>query len=342
VRTLSARDASALLAFVAELHDAQEPMAFPPRILARLQQLIPSDAVGYSELDPSAQESILQAWYDADGDHEVIAGNERAWNGDEQQRQLWWRVRVGHPVCGFRDSTGDWTNPYKNSDFATLGEFRRTAYCDVFSDAAYRWLDVGLAATATRTRVFIFTRDRGHDFDERDRLLLELLQPHLADRAQVVALAARGAAALAAVEERGGLEAGNVVLCSASGLIEFGSPSARALLHRYLGLENGRVAEAVLRRRDIRHTQAHRRLHIRIARTGALRVLVLDERDTRVERLTAREREILGHVALGKDNEAIALELAISSRTVAKHLEHVYRKLGVPNRTAAVALLEGR
>jgi DNA-binding CsgD family transcriptional regulator len=225
---------------------------------------------------------------------------------------------------------------------ATLGEFRRTVYSDVFSDAVYRWLDVGLAATATRTRVFIFTRDRGHDFDERDRLVLELLQPHLADRAEVVAMAARGAAALAAVEETGGVEAGNVVLCSASGVIEFASPSARALLHRYLGLENGRVAEAVLRRRDIRLTQADRRLHMRIASTGALHVLVLDERDTRVERLTAREREILDHVALGKDNEAIALELAISPRTVAKHLEHAYRKLGVPNRTAAVALLEGR
>jgi DNA-binding CsgD family transcriptional regulator len=342
VRTLSARDASALLAFVAELHDAQEPMAFPPRLLARLQQLIPSDAVGYSELDPSAQESILQVWYDADGDHEVIAGNERAWNGDEQRRKLWWRVRDGHPVCGYRASTGDWTTPYKNSDFATLAEFRRTAYCDVYSDAVYRWLDVGLAATASRTRVFILTRDRGHDFDDRDRLVLELLQPHLADRAEVAAMAARGAAALAAVEETGGVEAGSVVLCSASGVIEFASPAARALLRRYLGLENGRVAEAVLRQREIRLTHAERRLHIRTARTGALHVLVLDERDTRVERLTAREREILDRVALGKDNEAIALELAISPRTVAKHLEHIYRKLGVPNRTAAAALLESR
>jgi DNA-binding CsgD family transcriptional regulator len=36
----------------------------------------------------------------------------------------------------------------------------------------------------------------------------------------------------------------------------------------------------------------------------------------------------------------IALELGIALATVAKHLEHVYRKLGVPNRTAAAALLD--
>ena len=42
-------------------------------------------------------------------------------------------------------------------------------------------------------------------------------------------------------------------------------------------------------------------------------------------------------VALGLTNTQIALELALSQRTVAKHLEHIYAKLGVANRTAAVA-----
>src|SRR5439155_2729574 len=48
--------------------------------------------------------------------------------------------------------------------------------------------------------------------------------------------------------------------------------------------------------------------------------------------LTRREREILGLVAAGKTNADIALLLAISSRTVQKHLEHVFRKLGVETR----------
>jgi DNA-binding CsgD family transcriptional regulator len=83
---------------------------------------------------------------------------------------------------------------------------------------------------------------------------------------------------------------------------------------------------------------AHRSLQVRIARAGTLYVLLLDERDLRVEKLTERERQVLEQVIVGKGNEAIALELGIAPATVAKHLEHAYRKLGVQNRTAASRL----
>ena len=53
-------------------------------------------------------------------------------------------------------------------------------------------------------------------------------------------------------------------------------------------------------------------------------------------RLTDRETTILQLVAAGRTNGAIAHELQLSPRTVAKHLEHVYRKLGVSSRAAAV------
>lgn len=55
------------------------------------------------------------------------------------------------------------------------------------------------------------------------------------------------------------------------------------------------------------------------------------------EGLTLREREILSWVARGKSNSSIAVILSIKVRTVEKHLEHVYEKLGVENRTAAMA-----
>jgi DNA-binding NarL/FixJ family response regulator len=69
---------------------------------------------------------------------------------------------------------------------------------------------------------------------------------------------------------------------------------------------------------------------------------MLDEHDTRLETLTTREREILERVALGKQNDEIALQLGLAPATVAKHLERIYRKLAVPNRTAAAALLDFR
>jgi DNA-binding CsgD family transcriptional regulator len=51
--------------------------------------------------------------------------------------------------------------------------------------------------------------------------------------------------------------------------------------------------------------------------------------------VTGRERESLALVAAGKTNREIAALLAISARTVQKHLEHVFQKLGVETRTAA-------
>jgi DNA-binding CsgD family transcriptional regulator len=52
--------------------------------------------------------------------------------------------------------------------------------------------------------------------------------------------------------------------------------------------------------------------------------------------LSDRELEVLGMVAEGRTNRAIANSIGTSPRTVAKHLENVYRKLGVTSRAAAV------
>jgi DNA-binding CsgD family transcriptional regulator len=52
--------------------------------------------------------------------------------------------------------------------------------------------------------------------------------------------------------------------------------------------------------------------------------------------LTPREREILRWLREGKRNGEIGVILGISGRTVGKHLEHVFEKLGVETRTAAV------
>jgi len=53
--------------------------------------------------------------------------------------------------------------------------------------------------------------------------------------------------------------------------------------------------------------------------------------------LTGREAEVLAWVAQGKTNSTIGLILGISPRTVQKHLERTFHKLGVESRTAAAA-----
>ena len=79
---------------------------------------------------------------------------------------------------------------------------------------------------------------------------------------------------------------------------------------------------------------------------GGERLLLLDEQRTDAStkrlaescRLTGREAEVLNWLAGGKTNRDIAEILGMSPRTVNKHLERVYVKLGVENRAAAVAI----
>jgi DNA-binding CsgD family transcriptional regulator len=53
--------------------------------------------------------------------------------------------------------------------------------------------------------------------------------------------------------------------------------------------------------------------------------------------LTAREREVLRHVAAGKSNRVIAADLLLSEKTVARHVSNILTKLGLASRSAATA-----
>jgi ATP/maltotriose-dependent transcriptional regulator MalT len=53
--------------------------------------------------------------------------------------------------------------------------------------------------------------------------------------------------------------------------------------------------------------------------------------------LTTRELEVLRHVAVGKSNRAVADDLFLSEKTVARHISKIFLKLGVTSRSAATA-----
>ena len=57
-----------------------------------------------------------------------------------------------------------------------------------------------------------------------------------------------------------------------------------------------------------------------------------------VERLTDRELEVLQLLSHGRSTKEIARELVVADETVKSHLTRIYQKLGVADRTAAVAL----
>lgn len=70
---------------------------------------------------------------------------------------------------------------------------------------------------------------------------------------------------------------------------------------------------------------------------GSLLGLVSDPTSDALPDLTSRELEVLALVANGCSNRQAAAELGIAPATVKTHLDEVFARLGVPNRTAAVA-----
>lgn len=113
--------------------------------------------------------------------------------------------------------------------------------------------------------------------------------------------------------------------------------------HVLEGFDAGGVDYVV---KPIREAEVLARLktHIETAREVAQAHSAIDlagraaRRVARAE-LTPRETEVLSWVAKGKSNREIAEILGISPRTVNKHLEHTFPKLGVETRAAAAVLI---
>lgn len=59
----------------------------------------------------------------------------------------------------------------------------------------------------------------------------------------------------------------------------------------------------------------------------------------RLTSLTQREREVLSRLANGEATNELARTLGVRPRTVQKHLQRIYAKLGVKGRTAAVLMV---
>ena len=68
------------------------------------------------------------------------------------------------------------------------------------------------------------------------------------------------------------------------------------------------------------------------------RLLAQIEEDMAMGKLTDRQMEILASVAEGQSNADIALQFGLSEITVKKHLSAIFERLGVANRSEAVAL----
>jgi DNA-binding CsgD family transcriptional regulator len=203
-------------------------------------------------------------------------------------------------------------------------------------------LHVRIRVDSSAATVLLLHR-RKRDFTLRDRLLASFLRPH------AIALARRArerrslAALRAAVDSSAESDSRGVVLMGSGDAIEYASPAARRLLAEWFGEGVSRLpaplsdwVAAPSREKRFQLTAAGKRLVVHAATRDGL---ILEEESTLRDSLTARELEIVDYIAAGKSTAEIARELWLSPTTVSKHLEHIYRKLGVSSRTAALAAL---
>ncbi len=326
---LARGDAERLLRFVAEAESIGGDEPFTPDLLAELGRLVPADDVTYSELDRVRRRKLLKVAWPDDEEDDL-----------ELDDEMFWRALLEeHPLC-LHEQEGHF-GAFKLSDFLTQRELHRTwIYDNWFAPWGIEYLlEVSIPSPLWHTKAFLFHRCGGCDFTERDRLILNLLQPHLTRiwlAGKTHQLLSSALAELDRVDEH---DPRGVILLGLGGEVEFASPPTERLLREFFPARSGGRLPALLvewlESGDVKpliRRRGERRLTVQQA-DGAL---LLEERHEGIE-LTAREREVLAWVARGKTNGEIARRLWLAPSTVGKHLENVYAKLGVSTRTAAVA-----
>jgi DNA-binding CsgD family transcriptional regulator len=336
VAALSRRDAERLLRFVAvaEAESLGDEQPFTPELLVELGGLVEADWVTYCELDRVRLRlisSIGRAGDDYSGEEEIAP-------------HVFWQIVIEeHPVC-VQHQRGDF-RALKVSDFRTRTQLRRSCLYDAWFRplGVEHELNVPIPSPLWHTKTFLFDRADGRDFTERDRLVLDLLQPHLARLWETAQTRRLLKAALARLDQSENSDSSGVILLAGGESPGFTSPSARRLIRDFFQAgAGGRLPPALARwleagaEQPFRQDRNERVLTVR--REGD--ALLLRER-REVVRLTRREREVLSWVARGKTNAQVAELLWLSPSTVRKHLENVYPKLGVNTRTAAVASFLG-
>ncbi len=328
MRGLRQADVVGALAVVAEAGAVATPAEFPRQVLPHLRTLLRADIASFTGA-PSGG-----------GPPTWLFEPAAALSNDLAEAMA--EYAAEHPLVSHFARTGD-ARAVRVSDFVGLREFQRLGIYDgCFRPLGAKYqLAASIALEGPVPSGLGFTRSRS-DFTERERTLLDLVRPHLASAYRRVADRAEYARRLATLER--GLEAaGRAVVGVKDGRLEPLSPQAAALLQRWFGTAAPPApgGTVVLERGDAT-------LRVR-AVDGDPSLILLDETSfgldperARSLGLTGRETEVLALVARGLTDAEAARQLYVSVRTIGKHLQHAYRKLGAGTRDEAVAAVLAR
>jgi DNA-binding CsgD family transcriptional regulator len=165
MHALGSRDLRAALEFVETAWALADRRAFTPQTLAALNELIPCDDVGYSDIDRVHRRILDYVGTeegDGDGDHEPF-----------------WRIVDDHPLCRHHQAYADFSATRLSDVISRPRLVNSRIFAEWFRPLGIAAeLEIGITRSRTRTRNFVLDRAHG-DFSARDRAILELLRPHL-------------------------------------------------------------------------------------------------------------------------------------------------------------------
>lgn len=353
---LRVSDLRALLDVLESLYQVGDLAAFRRRVVTALPGIVPSTITTYNEVHLRGRRAV--ATEDPPG--AISPALAAAFD----------RYLAEHPLIAHYRRTGD-LRARRISDLLTRRQFHDLGlYQEVF-----RHLDVEhQIAVGLETRpglvIGLALNRRAPDFSGRDRALLDLLRPHLVQAYRTaravdewreeVTLARQALAGTGhewvCLGPAGGLRRATVRartwLADAFGLRPGRAdrlPEPLASWMRDRGEAWGRADRVPPPRTPLVVERGDRRLVVRLLPGGAAHPHLLLEAQRRGCEpaalaplgLTPREAEVLAWVAQGKTDAEIGTILGCRPRTVQKHLEHIFQKLGVENRTAAAVLALG-
>jgi DNA-binding CsgD family transcriptional regulator len=323
--TLRTRDLSAVLAFVADAHDADAPEALTRELLDRLTALVGCEYATYQTFDWPRR--MVTAY--------VPCSNEAPPASTDVPEEFWSAGEPPYPTgAAF----------HKLSDRFDRRE-RERIRDEVEFNTEFRIVDsLGFRVGDRRSGSGWLAFDSQHrDFDERDRELGLALRPHVGALWRKSVARRQVADLLAELERDGDATPRAVVLLCDGWRIDHATAPARRLLADWFGVRDdrlpGNLRDWVGAARPGDRYAERRNGSVLTVEAVSDFTLSLRERPSAEVGLTAREREVLALVADGLSNTQIARRLWIAPATVAKHLEQAYRKLGVGSRTAALARL---
>lgn len=322
---------------VGELSELRELEEFPSTAARLLRQVIACEHAGYNAIDlPTGHATVV-----ADPVECVFEGGPEALAEYGHQNPVIVAARNGNPGVLLL------------SDFLTPRQLHMTdLYHEVYRRAGLEYqMCAPLRQPAVRERAevvgFSLARNRG-DFTSADRRLLAVLMPHFA--ATLERLVDRALLRALSVLDGQHAERWMLLLDPHDQAVAWASPGAEEELGIHVGEPLPDTPREWLEgcQRTVSVQLDRHRLQLRLV-PGAypgLDALYLRRADpvTPAELeamgLTARQAEVLALALEGHDTQMIAERLVLSRRTVEKHFESIYARLGVSSRAQALIVAQ--